>query len=132
MKNPHFRFCLNTSLKDYCNKKNAFEKDLDKHIRPEDFIPQRSEILDAGWDVKCAAYDCITLWPGKYVKIPLGIRVFAPNGWWLRLVPRSSTFIKKHINSLYGTIDEGVANILKDLLSKAVGLIGITEEYIWC
>ena len=30
----------------------------------------------------------------------------------------------------YGKMDEGVANNLNDLLSKTVGLIGITEEYL--
>jgi signal transduction histidine kinase len=45
------------------------------------------------------------------------------------LVSMSAT-LKLLMRGYYGTMDEGVANILKDLLSKAVGLIGITEEYM--
>jgi hypothetical protein len=41
-----------------------------------------------------------------------------------------SATLKLLMRGYYGTMDEGVANILKDLLSKAVGLIGITEGYM--
>jgi signal transduction histidine kinase len=45
------------------------------------------------------------------------------------LVSMSAT-LKLLMRGYYGTMDEGVANNLKDLLSKAVGLIGLTEEYM--
>jgi dUTPase len=77
-------------------------KDQDPHL----FLPTQAEPLASGWDVRCADPDGIDLKPGCYLKVPLGFRVFSPSGWWLRLVPRSSTFIKKHIHALYGTIDE--------------------------
>jgi signal transduction histidine kinase len=45
------------------------------------------------------------------------------------LVSMSAT-LKLLSRGYYGKMDEGVANNLKDLLSKTIGLIGITEEYL--
>lgn len=45
------------------------------------------------------------------------------------LVSMSAT-LKLLSRGYYGKMDEGVANNLKELLSKTVGLIGITEEYL--
>lgn len=82
--------------------KFALRNDLD-----DKFIPRRGTSVSSGWDVFCAMEDkgSISLRPGEYAKIPLGFRVIPPEGYWLQLVPRSSTFAKKHLNCLYGTID---------------------------
>ena len=93
----NFKFCLSESLAESC-KETKFS--------PTDFLPTRADPLSAGWDVRCAEPFGIDLVPFRYLKIPLGFRVYCPSGWFLKLVPRSSTFIKKHIMSLYGTIDE--------------------------
>jgi dUTP pyrophosphatase len=69
------------------------------------FIPTKAHDNDTGWDVKAAAN--FTLRAGQYAKIPLGFRVFAPPGYWLKLHPRSSSFAKKQLHALYGVIDEG-------------------------
>lgn len=88
---PVFRFAVREDLKD--------TGDL--------FLPARATDRSVGWDVKAAFKDRkeIVIKDGFYAKIPLGFRVFAPKGWWLELRPRSSTFAKKNLNSLYGVLD---------------------------
>lgn len=88
---PKFRFALREDLKD------------DKR-----FLPTRTEPYATGYDVSAAQPDRkdIIVRAGTYVKIPLGFRAYCPPGWWYQLVPRSSTFAKKSLHSLYGTVDE--------------------------
>jgi deoxyuridine 5'-triphosphate nucleotidohydrolase len=82
---PVFKFVLNEGLSDI-------------------FLPVQATATDTGWDVKST--ENLSLASGQYVKINLGFRVFAPQGWWLELRPRSSSFAKKYIHALYGVIDE--------------------------
>jgi dUTPase len=89
---PEYKFAIRDDLSD--------TKDL--------FMPHRGTELSAGWDVKAAMKDRAVLeltW-GQYTKIPLGFRTLCPSGWWYELKPRSSTFGKKSLHALYGTIDE--------------------------
>ena len=94
---PNYKFALTPELLEACEKQN---------VSPETFLPKRADIGASGWDVRCANPNGLDLDPEEYFKIHLGFRVFSPSGWWLELNPRSSTFIKKHIHSLYGKIDE--------------------------
>lgn len=89
---PIFKFAIMEDLKDM--------GDL--------FIPSRATPKSTGWDVKAAWVDKKShqINFGEHIKIPLGFRTFAPEGWWYELKPRSSTFGKKKLHSLYGTIDE--------------------------
>jgi len=88
---PTFLFALREDLKD--NK---------------EVLPIRVTAGSAGWDVSCAFEDHkdLIVHPGQYLKIPLGFRCIAPTGWWLELKSRSSSFTKKKLHALYGTIDQ--------------------------
>jgi dUTPase len=72
----------------------------------DSFLPTKATKNDTGWDVRCAEPNGIKLYPFNYAKISLGFKIFAPSGWWISLKPRSSSFIKKQLHALYGTIDE--------------------------
>lgn len=69
------------------------------------FLPQKAEPLSTGYDVFNAGPDVI-FHQFEYRLIPLGFKAFIPSGWWLFLAPRSSTHAKRHMHTLYGTIDE--------------------------
>jgi len=94
---PIFRFAPTQGLIDYCAE--TLED-------PYDWLPKQSNDTDTGWDVRCADPSGVEFYHKDYSMVKLGIRAFSPPGWWLALKPRSSTFIKKHIHALYGTIDE--------------------------
>lgn len=94
---PIFRFAIRENLKDVTRDGLSA------------FLPTRGTERSTGWDVKAALTNGLTdlvIRPGSHVKIPLGFRVFAPEGWWLELRPRSSSFAKKNLHALYGVIDE--------------------------
>lgn len=95
---PIYKFAIREDLKD-C-------EDL--------FLPKQAESLSTGWDVKAAFPNrkSIMIYAFDKVLIPLGFRAFCPKGYWYELKPRSSTFAKKHLNCLYGTIDESYENEL--------------------
>lgn len=94
---PIFKFALRSDLKDQ-----------------KQFLPKRSESKSSGWDVFAAMSDKqpLVIKPFQHVKIPLGFRAFCPEGFWYELKPRSSTFAKKNLHALYGTIDEAYENEL--------------------
>lgn len=88
---------------------------LREDVKDEDqFLPTKGEPNASGWDVRACMEDRqpMVVKPLQYIKVPLGFRGFCPTGWWYELKPRSSTFAKKHIHSLYGTIDSDFENNL--------------------
>ena len=104
---PTFYFAVTDVVEKNCPTVNS-----GKELIASDFVPKQSTERDVGCDVRCAAPDGIILEPGKYFMIPLGFRMFAPDNWWLFLTPRSSTFTKSNIQSLYGVIDSSFSSQL--------------------
>lgn len=86
-----------------------FKFALKEGLSPE-FLPTRAHDTDTGFDVRVANNDGVRIRPFEYVLIDLGFRAFLPEGWWCKLVPRSSTFAKKNLHCLYGTIDNDYEN----------------------
>lgn len=87
----------------------TFKFALREDLRTEkQFLPTKAEPKATGWDVRAAFPDrkSLVIKPFEKVAIPLGFRGFCPNGWWYEIKPRSSTFAKKSLHALYGTIDE--------------------------
>lgn len=87
---PEFKFALRDDL-----------------LNNKEFLPTKGEPNAVGWDVRAAwkNHDYCMIQNNQYCLIPLGFRAFIPQGWWLEMRPRSSTFAKKHLNCLYGVID---------------------------
>lgn len=94
-----------------------------KKIEAKDFLPTCSNFSDTGADLRIAETHVYTLpgniqvkgielFPGRYFKINLGVRVLSPEGWGLKIRPRSSTVIKKNMCPLYGTIDQDFSGYL--------------------
>lgn len=90
MNTPTFSFALRDDLKE-----------------EKQFLPRRAHETDTGWDVRAAMEDRkpLIIKPFQKILIPLGFRAFCPEGFWYEIKPRSSTFVKKSLHCLYGTID---------------------------
>ena len=107
METPIFKFALTEELNNACKILRENPSENCEYIPlPSDFIPSRQDPKATGFDVRCASPRGFSLYLNYYYKIPLGFRIFAPEGWWLELAPRSSTFTRLNLNSLYGKVDQ--------------------------
>lgn len=105
---PEFKFAATDRLKTLLSERPI---EVDGHLLSiTDWLPKRANETDTGFDVRAA--EDLTLAPFQYFKLPLGVVALIPEGWWLELRPRSSTFMKKKIHNLYGTIDQDFAHQL--------------------
>ena len=84
---------------------------VDRVKNDKKFLPKQAEFKATGYDVRACMENKkpLVIRPGQYVKIPLGYRCFISAGWWYEIKPRSSTFAKKSLHCLYGTVDETFA-----------------------
>lgn len=71
------------------------------------FTPTKAYEEDTGWDVRAALPNkkTLVLRPGERALIPLGFRAFCPNGYWLELKSRSSSFTKKSLHCLIVSLE---------------------------
>jgi deoxyuridine 5'-triphosphate nucleotidohydrolase len=67
--------------------------------------PRSSYPGDAGYDLFTS--DTITIPPGEWRDVPVGIRLQAPEGYWVRLVGRSSTYRRRGLLVFEGVVDNG-------------------------
>jgi dUTP pyrophosphatase len=99
-----------------CNEVPVFKFAIVEELKDcgINFIPTRAEPHATGWDVRAAMPNKqpIVLSAFQKALIPLGFRSFTPDGWWFELKPRSSTFGKKNLHCLYGTIDNAFEGCL--------------------
>ena len=61
----------------------------------EEFLPSYGSEEAAGLDLYCSNEEVIVLKPGETVKVPTGIKVQIPEGYFGAIYPRSSTGVKK-------------------------------------
>lgn len=68
-------------------------------------LPTRAYDGDAGLDLY--ASDTVVIPPGHFVDVPVGIAIAVPEGYFGRIVSRSSTFRKRRLDVREGIIDAG-------------------------
>lgn len=76
-----------------------------KRLSPGAKIPTKANPTDAGWDLYLPE-DCggIT-WPGEWRTYDLEISMEIPEGWYLRIEPRSGMAVNHGIQIMAGVVD---------------------------
>ena len=68
---------------------------------------------DVGYDLGVAIRDeSITIEPHGFIDVPTFVRVELPDGVWGDIRPRSSTYAKRRLVVMGGTIDQGYRGLL--------------------
>lgn len=76
-----------------------------KLLDPDARMPFNAYGNDAGWDLHVLRAWCVPA--GEGTDVPTGVAVAIPDGWYGRIVGRSSAFRKKGLIVMEGTIDAG-------------------------
>lgn len=73
----------------------------------KELFPNLQEVESHGNFIDISTAEEVTLRPGEFKLINLGISVKIPDGYWMQIVPRSSTFSKWGIiqTNSFGVID---------------------------
>ena len=76
-----------------------------KRLTPDAKIPTKANPTDAGWDLYLPDWCDITIWSGVRFIIDLEIAVSIPEGWYMRIEPRSGFAVDYGLQILAGVID---------------------------
>jgi len=92
--------------------------DLPLILEDEQCLPVYATENAAGADIKAYIREPVTLSPGKFAKIPTGIRVAIPKGYEIQVRPRSGLAAKHGVTVLNspGTIDADYRGEIQVLL----------------
>lgn len=80
-------------------------KCLVKLLHRDAVIPSRAYVGDAGYDLYSVQE--VTIGPNAHVDVPTGIAICPDEGYWMRIVGRSSTSKKLKLHVIEGIIDNG-------------------------
>lgn len=76
-----------------------------KRLSPGAKIPTKANPTDAGWDLYLPYDDCGMVWPGDRRVYDLQIAMAIPEGWYLRIEPRSGLAVNHGIQIMAGVVD---------------------------
>ena len=76
-------------------------------LRPDAIIPIKKYEGDAGFDLFIPEKDVITINPGKWVKIPLGLSISISPGTVALVMEKSGLAVNHGLFSIAGVIDQG-------------------------
>jgi len=74
---------------------------------PDNKPPQRQFPNDAGYDLYAEHGTCITVRAQSYSRIPTGLRMKFPSGWFGQIVGRSGMMNRDKLMVITGTVDSG-------------------------
>ncbi len=79
-----------------------------KRNSPDAVIPTKVHSTDAGYDLYTPSF--VSINPMERKVVDLGFSIQLPAGFYARIAPRSGLAVKKGLDVLAGTIDEGYKN----------------------